>query len=96
MRRLFRFMILTLCLMFLGGSPLVFANEEGTQGHQAKVIDLRPEKTQSLEYVFALTRNLDNSSTPTAVKPFLYILTIPLDIVTLPFAFLVDAANADS
>jgi hypothetical protein len=38
--------------------------------------------------LFPLTRGMDDAGIPGAVQPFLYVLTVPFDLVQLPFAAL--------
>jgi len=51
----------------------------------AQAIDMREDGYNS-EYIFGLSRGVANSTMTPAVKPLLFILTIPLDLVLLPFA----------
>ncbi len=48
-------------------------------------LDMRDDEYNS-EYIFAMTRGVADSTMIPAVKPLVFLLTIPLDIVFLPFA----------
>ena len=63
--------------------------------HQRQVIDLRSEETSKPEYLLALTRRVHESSMPTIMKPFLFILSVPLDIAVSPFAIIGEALAHD-
>ena len=49
-------------------------------------LDLEDHGGYSDEYVFAMTKGVMRSTLAPAVKPLALIFTVPLDLVTLPFA----------
>ena len=48
-------------------------------------LDMRDDAYNS-DYVFGMTKGIANSTMVPAVKPLFFLITIPLDIVFLPFA----------
>jgi hypothetical protein len=48
-------------------------------------LDMRDDEYNS-DYIFGMTKGVANSTVIPAIKPLLFLITIPLDIVFLPFA----------
>jgi len=48
-------------------------------------VDMRDDTGYNGDYLFAMTKGVASSAITPAVKPLLFLLTVPLDIVTLPF-----------
>jgi hypothetical protein len=48
-------------------------------------LDMRDEGYNSA-YIFGMTKGVSNSTLIPAMKPLFFLITIPLDLVTLPFA----------
>jgi len=48
-------------------------------------IDMRDDTGYNTAYLFAMTKGVAASSLSPVVKPLLFLFTVPLDIVTLPF-----------
>ena len=48
-------------------------------------LDMRDDEYNS-EYIFGLTRGVAGSTMVPAIKPLMFLVTIPVDIVFLPFA----------
>ncbi len=48
-------------------------------------IDMRDDEGYNSDYLFAMTRGVASSAITPAVKPLLFLFTVPLDIVLLPF-----------
>jgi hypothetical protein len=55
----------------------------GNPGNQG--LDMRDDGYNS-QYLFGMTRGVAGSAVTPAVKPLLFLFTVPLDIVLLPFA----------
>ena len=49
---------------------------------------LESKSGYNTDYLFAMTRGVADSTLTPALKPLVFIVTIPLDIVTLPFALI--------
>jgi hypothetical protein len=49
-------------------------------------VDMRSDEGYNTDYLFVMTRSVAASSVTPAVKPILFLFTVPLDIVFLPFA----------
>jgi hypothetical protein len=48
-------------------------------------VDMRDDGYNS-EYIFGLTKGIASSTVHPAIKPICFVLTVPLDLVFLPFA----------
>lgn len=79
-------------IFFLSLGPAL-ANSPGTgpeasapHAMAADSLDLEDHGTYSGEYVFGMTKAVMRSTLTPALKPAALIFTIPLDLVTLPFA----------
>jgi ABC-type amino acid transport substrate-binding protein len=48
-------------------------------------VDMRDDTGYNGDYLFAMTKGVASSAMTPALKPLLFLLTVPLDIVTLPF-----------
>lgn len=49
-------------------------------------IDMRDDDYYDSSYIFGMTKGVANSTLTPALKPLVFILTVPLDIALLPFA----------
>ena len=71
-------------------APIVVAQEQGTvQGElrpRYEPVPPQPKSWYNSEYLFGMTRGVAQSTIHPAVKVPLFVLTVPLDIVFLPFA----------
>ena len=79
--------ILLVCLALML-SPVCLALGQDQQEEQSEE---QSNDTHELEYAFALTKVVDSSSMADPFKPFLFILTVPLDLAVLPFALIGEA-----
>ena len=84
---------LSILLLFscLGGSAQA-VGPDGS-GHEAPhhvlaadSLNLEDNQGYSTEYIFGMTKGVMNSTLEPALKPAVLVLTVPLDIVFLPFA----------
>lgn len=90
------FVLLTASPAFsVAGEPVCEHVMELAQAHGTQPGELEPryqpvppqeESWYETGYLFAMTRGVANSTIVPAAKAPLYILTVPLDLVTLPFA----------
>ena len=48
-------------------------------------VDMRDDTGYNTDYLFAMTRAVASGPITPAIKPLLFLLTVPLDIITLPF-----------
>ena len=73
-----------------GGQMLLAqADEEGSEGKlepRYKPREPEPKSSYNKSYIFGMTRGVADSTIHPAVKAPLFLFTIPLDIVLLPFA----------
>ena len=73
-----------------GNAPVVVAQEQGTVQGELKPryepVEPQPRSSYNSEYIFGMTRGVAQSTMHPAVKVPLFVLTVPLDIVFLPFA----------
>jgi hypothetical protein len=71
-------------------APVVVAQEQGTvQGElrpRYEPVQPEPKSSYNNQYLFGMTRGVAQSTIHPAAKVPLFVLTIPLDIVFLPFA----------
>ena len=68
---------------------LAQADEEGSEGKlepRYKPREPEPKSSYNKSYIFGMTRGVADSTIHPAVKAPLFLFTIPLDIVLLPFA----------
>jgi hypothetical protein len=67
----------------------VLAQAEGTtQGELSpryEPVPPQPKSSYNDAYIFGMTKGLADSTLHPAVKAPLFVLTVPLDIITLPF-----------
>ncbi|MDG2333028.1 MAG: hypothetical protein P8Q97_02270 [Myxococcota bacterium] len=68
------------------GSAQVSAQQAVPLAMAQDNLDLEAHGGYSDEYVFAMTKGVMRSTLAPAVKPLALIFTVPLDLVTLPFA----------
>jgi len=70
--------------------PVVVAQEQGTvQGElrpRYEPVAPQPKSSYNSGYIFGMTRGVAQSTLHPAAKVPLFVLTVPLDIVFLPFA----------
>jgi hypothetical protein len=71
-------------------APIVVTQEQGTvQGElrpRYEPVPPQPKSWYNSDYLFGMTRGVSQSTVHPAVKVPLFVLTVPLDIVFLPFA----------
>lgn len=72
--------------------PVVFAasKEPGSRSQQPQAsgpMDMRDEGYNPA-YIFGMTKGVANSTITPAIKPLFFLITVPLDIVTLPFSLI--------
>lgn len=53
----------------------------------SSALDMRDDEYNA-EYIFGMTKGVANSTIVPAIKPLFFLVTIPLDIVFLPFAMI--------
>ena len=70
----------------LASAPSTGPDVAMTHAMAADSLDLEDHGTYSGEYVFGMTKAVMRSTLTPALKPAALIFTIPLDLVTLPFA----------
>ena len=65
----------------------VLANAYPSQAKYAynQGLDMRDDTGYNTDYLFAMTRAVASGPVTPAIKPLLFLLTVPLDIITLPF-----------
>jgi hypothetical protein len=56
-----------------------------TRNAYTQDIDMRDDTGYNTDYLFAMTKAVASGPITPAVKPLLFLLTVPLDIITLPF-----------
>ena len=61
-----------------------YENSTETPG-VSSTLDMRDDEYNS-EYIFGITKGVAGSTMTPVIKPFFFLVTIPLDIVFLPFA----------
>ena len=69
--------------------PVVVARDSAKRPMQAssQTIDMRDDdQGYDSSYLFGMTKGVANSTMTPAFKPLVFLLTVPLDIVLLPFA----------
>jgi hypothetical protein len=49
-------------------------------------VDLEDHSTYSSEYIFGMSKGVMRSTLEPALKPFVLVFTLPLDLALLPFA----------
>jgi len=98
--RVFVVTVVTTCLLWSASIPAALAAQEENQPQQSQVrtvpsegpslseLEKEPGWSYNSDYVFAISRALRDSTIPPAGKVPLFILTIPLDTVFLPFSLL--------
>lgn len=60
--------------------------QEGELSPRYEPVPPQPKSSYNSEYLFGMTRGVAQSTVHPAVKVPLFVLTVPLDIVFLPFA----------
>ncbi|MEE3328263.1 MAG: hypothetical protein VX252_13075 [Myxococcota bacterium] len=78
-------------LVFATGPVLAFDFEASSQEEPhfvlaADSLVLEDNQGYSTEYIFGMTKGVMNSTLEPALKPAVLLVTVPLDIVFLPFA----------
>jgi hypothetical protein len=72
--------------------PVVVAQEGGTTGGELepryKPVPPEEESWYNSGYIFAFSRELANSTLHPVAKAPLFVLALPLDVVTLPFTII--------
>lgn len=65
----------------------LLANAYPTQARHAYTqdLDMRDDTGYNTDYLFAMTKAVASGPITPFLKPLLFLLTVPLDIVTLPF-----------
>jgi len=98
--RLLAVMVLTVALLWSVQVPSALAAQEEGQPQQTEVrtvpsegpplyeLEKQPGWSYNSDYIFAISSALRDSTLPPAGKVPLFILTIPLDAVLLPFSLL--------
>ena len=84
-------LILMFSFIFSAGSALAVSPDAQGKDLSAHVLaadslNLEDNQGYSSEYIFGMTKGVMNSTLELALKPAVLILTVPLDIVFLPFA----------
>jgi hypothetical protein len=80
-----------------GGSRLAASGAEAVRSAPSRLpasigrtavapVELETHEGYNASYIFGMTRGVARSTITPAVKPLLFVLTVPLDIVLLPFA----------
>ena len=81
-----------LCALLLLSPSLASSSDDGSgatgapHAVAADSLDLEDHGSYRGEYVFGMTKAVMRSTLTPAIKPLALIFTIPLDLVTLPFA----------
>lgn len=53
---------------------------------EARAVNVEDRSGYNSEYIFALTKGVVDSTMATPLKPILFLLTVPMDLVLLPIA----------
>lgn len=65
-------------------SSMTLASTAGFGGYN-QGLDMRDDEGYNADYLFGMTKGVASSAMSPAVKPLLFLFTVPLDIVLLPF-----------
>jgi hypothetical protein len=63
---------------------MTLASTAGFGGYN-QGLDMRDDEGYNADYLFGMTKGVASSAMSPAVKPLLFLFTVPLDIVLLPF-----------